>query len=221
MKKFSIIFFLVIYVFSIAFQGTFAVWVNATQLKQKAQERQQKLKLEKENRLLIAKAKKEALLKPHFWNWTFIIWKDIQPWIYRTRLPSKGCYFTRVSGFGWTFEEIIANGLTNFVAIVSIDSKDKGFISKNCGTWTQDLTQITKDKTTFSDWMFIVWTDIEAWTYKNSGWKWCYYVRLSDFSWNFDDIISNEITNDSAIVTIDSSDKWFSSHGCGTWKKIN
>ncbi len=221
MKNFLIFFFVVIFLLSWLFQTTFAVSVNPSQSKQKIQERQQKLKLEKEKRLLIEKMKKEALLKPHFWNWTFIVWKDIQPWVYRTRVASKWCYYSRVSGFGWTFDEIITNGLTNFVAIITIDAKDKGFISKNCGTWTQDLTQVTKDKTTFSDWLFIVWTDIEIWTYKNSGWKWCYYSRLSDFSWNIDDIISNQITNDPTIVTIDSNDKGFSTSNCWIWKKIN
>jgi metallophosphoesterase superfamily enzyme len=46
------------------------------------------------------------------------------------------------------------------------------------------------------------------------------YSRLGGFSGELDDIVSNELTSASAIVTISDSDKGFKSAGCGTWTKM-
>ncbi len=72
-----------------------------------------------------------------FGDGTFVVGKDIQPGTYRTRTGSPGCYFARLSGFGGTVDEIIANANTNTAAIVTISASDKGFQSTNCGTWTR------------------------------------------------------------------------------------
>lgn len=196
---------------------TFAVWV----VKLTPQERKVQIQMLAAKRIAEQKAKKEAALKPRFNNGTFIVGKDIQPGTYRTRVANKWCYYVRVSGFGGTSDEIIANEFTNAISIVTISPTDKGFISKNCWTWTQDLTQITKNTTSFSDWIFIIWTDIAQGTYKNSGWKWCYYVRLANFSWDMDSIIANEFTNDVSMISIAPSDKGFKSNNCGTWNKVD
>lgn len=155
---------------------------------------------------------------PHFGDGTFVVGKDIQPGTYRTRVGSSGCYFERMSGFGGDLSSIIANDNTDFPAIVTIDATDKGFKSTNCGTWTQDISQITKSKTTFSDGMYIVGTDIQPGTYKNSGQSGCYYSRLSNFSGaGTDGIISNDNTDTAAIVEIAATDAGFKSSNCGTW----
>src|SRR5262249_50759625 len=50
----------------------------------------------------------------------------------------NGCYWERVSGFGGTLNEIIANDFTNSPAIVDVASSDRGFhASEGCGTWTK------------------------------------------------------------------------------------
>jgi hypothetical protein len=74
---------------------------------------------------------------PHFDDGTFVVGKDIQPGTYRTREASPGCYYARLSGFGGTFDEIIANNNTDAPAIVTIAASDKGFESTRCGTWTK------------------------------------------------------------------------------------
>ena len=155
---------------------------------------------------------------PHFGDGTYVVGKDIKPGTYRTRVGSSGCYYERLSGFGGSLGEIIANDNTDYPAIVTIDPTDKGFKSQDCGTWTQDISQITKSKTTFPDGMYIVGTDIQPGTYKNSGQASCYYSRLSNFSdAGTDGIISNDNTDNAAIVTIDSTDAGFKSSSCGTW----
>ena len=150
-----------------------------------------------------------------------IVGSDVQPGMYRTKKGTSGCYFARLSGFSGEFKDIIANENTDSPAVVAISPTDKGFQSSRCGTWTNDLTAITSSKTSFSDGMFIVGTDIEAGTYKSTGGTSCYYERLRGFSGELDDIIANENTSAPAVVTISATDKGFKSARCGTWSKVN
>lgn len=155
----------------------------------------------------------------HFGDGTFQVGKDIQPGTYRTRTGSSGCYYARLKGFSGDLGDILANNNTDAPAVVTIASTDKGFQSQGCGTWTKNLSQITKSKTTFGDGIYIVGTDITPGTYKNTGEAGCYYARLKGFSGDLGDILANNNTDASAIVTIRSSDKGFDSNGCGTWTK--
>lgn len=111
------------------------------------------------------------------------------------------------------------NENTDAPAVITIMPNDKGFKSTRCGTWTQDLSQITSSKTTFDNGIFIVGTDIEPGTYKNSGQTGCYYARLKDFTGGLSSIITNENTDDVARVTIATTDKGFKSTRCGAWTK--
>lgn len=155
-----------------------------------------------------------------FKDGNFIVGTDIQPGTYRTRQGSSGCYYSRLSGFSGEFEDIIANENTDAPAIVTIEPTDKGFTSSRCGTWTQDLSAITKSQTSFGDGVFIVGTDISPGTYKSSGGSTCYYARLGGFGGQLEDIIANENTESSAIVTIAAGDKGFKSSRCGAWTKV-
>jgi hypothetical protein len=155
----------------------------------------------------------------HFGDGTFQVGKDIQPGTYRTRSGSDGCYYARLKGFSGSFDDIIANNNTSGPAVITIAASDKGFLSQNCGTWTQNLSQITKSKTSFEDGAYIVGTDIEPGTYKNTGDENCYWQRLRDFSGTFDGIIANGNPTGAAIVAIKASDKGFSAARCGTWTK--
>ncbi len=62
---------------------------------------------------------------------------DIPPGTYRTRQGSAGCYWARLSGFGGTLDEILANDFTDSTAIVAIAASDRGFSATRCGTWTK------------------------------------------------------------------------------------
>lgn len=154
-----------------------------------------------------------------FGDGTWQVGKDIKPGTYRTRQGSPGCYWARLKGFGGSVGDILANDNTDDPAIVTISSSDKGFDSRGCGTWTSDLSQITSSKTTFTDGMYFVKTDIAPGTYKSSGQTGCYWARLSNFSGGIDSIIANDNTDSPAIVTISSGDKGFESKSCGTWTK--
>lgn len=158
---------------------------------------------------------------PHFSDGTYQVGKEIQPGTYRTRSNSSGCYYERMAGFTGELGDILANGNTSAPEVVTILETDKGFKSTRCGVWTQDLSAITKSKTEFSDGTYIVGTDIEAGTYKSSGGSSCYYQRMSGFTHGgVSEILSNENTNTSAVVTIMATDKGFSSTRCGIWTKV-
>lgn len=155
-----------------------------------------------------------------FKDGTYIVGTDIQAGTYRTRRGSSNCYYERLSGFSGELNDIINNNNTDAPAIVTIDAADKGFKSSNCGTWTQDLSAITTSQTSFGDGMFIVGTDIEAGTYKNTGGQNCYYERLKGFGGTLSDIITNDNTNASTIIAIDPNDRGFESSHCGTWNQM-
>jgi len=67
---------------------------------------------------------------------TFRVGTDIQPGTYQNSDSSAGCYWARLSGFGGTLGEIIANNLTYGIDTVTISSTDVGFTSQQCGIWT-------------------------------------------------------------------------------------
>jgi hypothetical protein len=155
-----------------------------------------------------------------FGDGMFQVGKDIKAGTYRTRTGSVNCYYSRLSGFTGALDEILANDNTSAPAVVTIASSDKGFQSTGCGTWTADLSQITKSKTSFGDGEYIIGTDIEPGTYKSSGSANCYYARLSGFGGTLDEVLDNNNTDTAAIVTIAAGDKGFQATRCGTWTKM-
>ncbi len=73
-----------------------------------------------------------------FGEGTFIVGVDIQPGTYRSS-EGDGCYWARLSGFGGTIREVIANDFrSSGRARVQIRARDTGFTSSNCGTWSRD-----------------------------------------------------------------------------------
>ena len=155
-----------------------------------------------------------------FGDGVHVVGTDIAPGTYRNSSSSGGCYWERLSGFGGTFDEIIANEFAEHQQLVTIEETDVGFSSEDCGTWTQDLSPITSSPTApFGDGMYIVGVDIAPGTWRNDGSSGCYWARLSGFSHEFADIIANEYSDDQQMVTISSGDVGFESDDCGMWSK--
>ena len=103
---------------------------------------------------------------------------------------------------------------------MTILKTDKGFTSRGCGSWTSDLSAILAPGDPIEDGTYIVGVDIPAGTYKAapSGGT-CYWERLKGFTGGLGDIIANNLSTSSVIVTIRSTDKGFKSQDCGTWTK--
>jgi hypothetical protein len=159
-----------------------------------------------------------------FGNGTWRVGADIPPGRYRMISDGSSCYWARLSGFGGTLEEIIANNFSYDTQIVDIEADDKGFESSSCNLWSSDLTPRRPDPSARwrSDGHLLVRREISPGTWRNSGLTgWCYWERLDGFSGTIWDIIANDFTNTTSIVTIDSSDTGFyADPHCGTWSKI-
>ena len=155
-----------------------------------------------------------------FGDGTHRVGSDVQPGTYRTREGSSGCYYARLGGFSGEFDDILANGNATGPAIITIEPTDAGFESSGCGTWTGDLSAITESRTSFDEGAYIVGTDIEPGTYRNSGSSGCYYARLNGFTGGFENIIANGNADAPTVVTIEPTDAGFESQRCGTWTKI-
>lgn len=145
---------------------------------------------------------------------------DIAAGTWRSNDFSGSCYWERKNGFGGTLDEIEANSFSTIRQIVTIKSGDMGFESDGCGTWTRDLSPITSSPTApFGDGIYLVGTDIAAgtWTSRGDFTGFCYWERMSGFSGELSNIIANDFTEATPVVTISGSDTGFTSDGCGTW----
>ncbi len=145
--------------------------------------------------------------------------RDIQPGLYRTRKASAGCYWSRLKGLGGGFDDVIANDNTDGPAVVEILPTDKGFDSTRCATWTKDVSAITANRTSFGEGTFIIGTDLEPGTYRNTGGDSCYWARLSNFEGGLNSVIANDNTQGTTIVEIQAGDRGFKSSRCGSWSK--
>ncbi|HXF56339.1 MAG TPA: hypothetical protein VNO34_01945 [Actinomycetota bacterium] len=157
-----------------------------------------------------------------FGDGTFRVGVDIAPGTYRNSDSSQGCYWARLSGFGGTLDEIIANNFTFARQVVTISPSDAGFSSERCGQWSQDLSAITPSPTApFSDGIYIVGVDIAPGLWRNSDSSGgCYWARLSGFGGTLDEIIANEFSESIQTVRIAATDRGFETEGCGVWTRI-
>lgn len=135
---------------------------------------------------------------------------------YRTA-GGDSCYWARLSGFGGTFGEIIANEIGAGPKVVTIAASDVGFTSSRCGTWRLNADPVPTAAPGDGTWR--VGLDVQPGTYTATGDS-CYWARLSGFSGSFADLIANDIVTGPAIVTIDPTDIGFESNRCGAWTLI-
>jgi trypsin len=159
-----------------------------------------------------------------FGNGIWVVGSDLPAGRYRMVSDGTYCYWARLSGFGGTLGEIIANDFAYDTQIVDIKATDKGFESSSCNTWSSDLTPRRADPAAnwASDGSLVVGDEIAAGTWHNSGLTdYCYWERLRGFGGTLSDIIDNDFTNSPSVVTISTSDSGFyAAPDCGTWTKI-
>lgn len=143
---------------------------------------------------------------------------DIRPGTYRIREPAGFCYWARLSGFSGELRHIIANdNAIDAFTVVTITRTDVGFESSGCGEWSSDLSAVIDTGEPFSDGTYIVGTDIRPGRYRAPGTDLCYWARLRGFGGELDDIIANDLSDGSTIVSIARGDDGFTSNRCGEW----
>lgn len=156
-------------------------------------------------------------LEAAFSNGTWLVGTEIAPGVYQTRRDVSFCYWERLSGLGGTFDEIITNANVIGQGIVEIDDGDEAFSASGCGEWIE-LTVLDAPMTSFGDGWWAVGGHIVPGRYRSAGGDLCYWERLSGFSGEFDDIISNDLVEGQALVEIGSDDIGFHAQDCGTFE---
>jgi hypothetical protein len=150
-----------------------------------------------------------------FGDGTWRVGSQVPAGTYRTRQAAISCYWERLSGFGGTTGEIIANHFGDGYQVVTIAPSDAGFHTQSCGTWTSDLSATGAWPT--QNGIFIVGTDLSPGTYSAPGGSSCYWARLSGFGGTTDQIIANGLGQSTVVVTITPTDAGFETQDCGTW----
>ncbi|WP_420112662.1 hypothetical protein [Pseudactinotalea sp.] len=134
-----------------------------------------------------------------------------------------GCYWERRRTAGTAISGVIENDfwMTSGRVIVTIKSTDKYFDTDGCGSWTRLMPTGSKAKT-FGNGTHAVGIHIAAGTYVARGGDGCYWERRTTAGSAISGVIANDFRSESGrvIVTINSSDKYFVSSGCGTWTRL-
>lgn len=156
-----------------------------------------------------------------FGTGTKVVGTDVKPGTYRSNNSGSGCYWERLSGFGGTTGDIIANDNARGPAVVTIKSSDTAFRSNRCAEWVEVSGPITSaPDAQFGDGTWIVGVDIAPGTWRTEGSEGCYWERQSEFGGSgAGAIIANDNARGTAVVTIKATDKGFKSSRCGTWRK--
>ncbi len=128
--------------------------------------------------------------------------------------PATGdgfCLWERVSGFGGSEAETIANSAGVGPRVVTIAPTDVGFVSDDCGTWSSDLSALPGP---VGDGVWIVGTDVAPGRYSSDGGASCVWQRLAGFGGSSEESLQVGLE---AVVDILPTDRGFSSSNCGTW----
>ncbi len=150
-----------------------------------------------------------------FEDGTWIVGADIEPGLYVA--PGSGqCYWARLSGFGGSLDEIIANDLGAGRKLVAISASDAGFRTSGCGRWKPHV-EISSPLARIPDGTWMIGVEVAAGTYSAPGGDSCYWERLSGFGGDFDNIIANDLSTGRHIVTIAPTDAGFHTSDCGVW----
>jgi hypothetical protein len=155
---------------------------------------------------------------------TFVVPSEVPAGRYIAENPAPGCYAERLAGFSGDFDDIITN---EFIAdstplIVDITGSEAGFSTDSeCGTWTNQIPVRSNTAAPLGGGYHVVGDQVAPGIWRNSSSSdTCYWERLAGFTWGFDDLITNELSDAIQIVEISASDVGFNSNRCGTWTKI-
>lgn len=138
------------------------------------------------------------------------------------------CYFERRSddnvgveegALGWNF---FYGGSFGGRKVVTISASDTHFYTQGCGVWNRPATNLV---TSVTNGTWIVGKDMRPGIWKAVGpftAGGCYVAIHGGFSGIYEDdvILDGSVSKVGLELAILSSDKGFTSRGCGTWKKV-
>jgi hypothetical protein len=157
-----------------------------------------------------------------FGDGTQVVGEDIQPGIYFANDVSDSCYWERLRGFSGEQDDVISNQFAESRQIVRIDPSDAGFSSSRCGGWERDAFPIREDLAAeLNDGIYLVGDEIKPGTWRSEGSDGaCYWARLSGFTGEFDDVITNSFGGIGDVVQIQPEDAGFESSNCVPWVRV-
>lgn len=156
----------------------------------------------------------------------FVVGPEIAPGRYRASSP-EACFWWRLGGFTGSVDlsrpDVVGFGHGGHpVTIVDIKPSDAGFWSRDCGTWTTDLTPIVMPGQPFGDGTFLVGPEVAPGRYRTtapppSGCEWL-TLREGGFSGaNERGDHAGAFGGSEGVVEITREDIAFATRGCGTW----
>ena len=145
----------------------------------------------------------------------WLVGDELSPGLYAAP-GGEFCYWARLSGFGGSLDEIVANDIGPGRKLVTIASTDAGFDTNGCGHW-KPHDAAASPLATIPEGTWMVGPEIRPGTYTAPGGEFCYWARLSGFGGDFDEIVANDVGAGRKIVTIQEGDVGFESGGCGSW----
>ncbi len=161
-----------------------------------------------------------------FSDGTFEVAVDIEPGTYiASNSQHLTCKWRRLSDFTWTSGTIVETKASG-QKIVTIHDQDVGFASYGCGEWNafvkEEASPVGSFPSRFSGGSYVVGVHIEPGTYysvprRGGGCRW---RRVTGFSGDPEETISEGRSDDRWIVEIDADDTGFVTHGCGIWRNI-
>lgn len=163
---------------------------------------------------------------------TYIVGVDIAPTRYRATGTTEECLWYRLydfGGIGGAYEGAYAISI-GWLPVVDIEASDAGFLSRGCGTWSDELTSTVTPGEPFGDGLYLVDIDIEPGRYRaHAPSRSCDWWRLRGFHGDGEyahgplrakpDIIAYGRA-DSATVDIQPTDAGFWTYGCGVWSRV-
>lgn len=151
---------------------------------------------------------------------TYLVGTDIQPGLYRGNAGSGffgSCYWERLSGLSGQFDDIIANDGPNGQFYVEVFETDMAF-SVDCEVeYLETMPEPQAEfPTVLAEGAYLVGIDIAPGLYRGEAgldlMDSCYWERLSGFSGDFDDLVSNDGPNGQFYVQVSDTDKGFSTN---------
>ena len=165
-----------------------------------------------------------------FADGAFFVGTEVAAGRYRAIEPSQSCQWYQLRGF----TEPYGRDLRGFGGhrpnssargddtIVDIHEKHAAFVSRGCGTWSNDLSPVATPGQPFSDGTYIVGVDIAPGRYRPSTPESCNWRRLLNFGGqhSYGHGASYYRPGQGSVADIEPSDAGFRSHGCGTWSDV-
>jgi hypothetical protein len=148
------------------------------------------------------------------WSGVYLVGRDIQPGLYQGQ--GERCYWERLSGLAWTYEDIIDNDRSDGQFYVDIQQSDLAFYLRSCGIMpVSEVPAPSEFPTHLEPGMYLVGRDIEAGVYEGVGEEGsCYWQRRENFGGGQEGLIDSAAPEGAFQVRIEPTDFLFRLHWC-------